>query len=122
MADVRLYDLTQGCSICTPPWPGEKALEVHFFKRVTGAYGGGLGAKGQPLNWSHTVGTHLVGEPAFRSKGVGMADVSLQDVCGRGVVAGISDAMSDYSLYTTEMIMDCATVKKGDILIVNTGY
>ena len=45
MADSRMYDLTQGCSIFTPPWPGEKALEVHFFKRVTGAYGGGQGAK-----------------------------------------------------------------------------
>jgi hypothetical protein len=47
MADSKLYDLTQGCSIFTPPWPGEKALEIHFFKRVTGAYGGGPGANGQ---------------------------------------------------------------------------
>ena len=46
MDDAKLYDLTQGCSIFTPPWPGEKALEIHFFKRVTGAYGGGQGAKG----------------------------------------------------------------------------
>ena len=34
MADSKLYDLTQGCSIFTPPWPGEKSLEIHFFKRV----------------------------------------------------------------------------------------
>ena len=59
MASARLYDLTQDCSIFTPPWPGEKALEVHFFKRVTGAYGGGQGANGMILNWSNTVGTHL---------------------------------------------------------------
>jgi len=50
LASSKLYDLNQGCSIFTPPWPGEKALEVHFFKRVTGAYGGGLGANGQLLN------------------------------------------------------------------------
>jgi len=24
MADSKMYDLTQGCSIFTPPWPGEK--------------------------------------------------------------------------------------------------
>lgn len=39
LARTRMYDLTQPLSIYTPPWPGDKALEVHFFKRVTGAYG-----------------------------------------------------------------------------------
>ncbi len=122
MADAKLYDLTQGCSIFTPPWPGEKSLEVHFFKRVTGAYGGGLGANGQILNWSNTVGTHLVGETAFHSGGRAIADISLKDLCGPGVVVDISDAVTDYGLYTPEMITQRATVKKGDILIINTGY
>jgi arylformamidase len=122
MDGAKLYDLTQGCSIFTPPWPGEKSLEVHFFKRVTGAYGGGPGANGQILNWSNTVGTHLVGETAFHSGGRAISDISLLDVCGPGVVVDISDAVSDYSLYTPEMIMQKATVKKGDILIINTGY
>jgi kynurenine formamidase len=122
MADSRLYDLTQACSIYTPPWPGEKALEVHFFKRVTGAYGGGQGANGQILNWSNTVGTHLVGERAFHSGARAIADVPLKDLCGPGVVVDISDLVSDYSLYTPEMIMSRANVKEGDILIINTGY
>jgi kynurenine formamidase len=122
MTDAKLYDLTQDCSIFTPPWPGEKSLEVHFFKRVTGAYGGGQGANGQILNWSNTVGTHLVGERAFHSAGRAIADVDLSDLCGPGVVVDISDAVSDYSLYTPEMITERATVKEGDILIINTGY
>ncbi|WP_343412946.1 hypothetical protein [Candidatus Amarolinea dominans] len=67
LSTAKMTDLTQGCSIFTPPWPGEKSLEIHFFKRVTGAYGGGQGANGQILNWSNTVGTHLVGERAFHS-------------------------------------------------------
>ena len=69
MASSKMYDLTQDCSIFTPPWPGEKSLEIHFFKRVTGAYGGGQGANGQILDWCNTVGTHLVGETAFHSGG-----------------------------------------------------
>ena len=69
MSEAKLYDLTQDCSIFTPPWPGEKSLEVHFFKRVTGAYGGGQGANGQILNWSNTVGTHLVGETRLPFRG-----------------------------------------------------
>jgi arylformamidase len=119
---AKLIDLTQGCSIFTPPWPGEKALEIHFFKRVTGAYGGGQGANGQLLNWSNTVGTHLVGERAFHSGGRAIADIALEDLCGPGVVVDISDAVSDYSLYTPRMITERTSVKKGDILIINTGY
>ncbi len=34
LSNAKLFDLTQGCSIFTPPWPIEKALEVHFFKRL----------------------------------------------------------------------------------------
>ncbi len=122
LANAKLFDLTQGCSIFTPPWPGEKSLEIHFFKRVTGAYGGGQGANGQILNWSNTVGTHLVGERAFHSGGRAIADIPLHALCGPGVVADISDLVSDYDLYTPEMIMRRADVRPGDILIINTGY
>ena len=122
MAQAKLYDLTQDTSIFTPPWPGEKSLEVHFFKRVTGAYGGGQGANGQILNWSNTVGTHLVGETAFHSGGRAISDIPLSDLCGQGVVVDISDLVSDYGFYTPAMIMSRARVKRGDILIVNTGY
>jgi kynurenine formamidase len=122
MNEAKLYDLTQACSIFTPPHPHEKSLEVHFFKRVTGAYGGGQGANGQILNWSNTVGTHLVGERAFHSGGRAIADIPLTDLSGPGVIADISDLVSDYSIYTPEMIQSKVEVKKGDILIVNTGY
>ena len=122
MSEAKLHDLTQGCSIFTPPWPGEKSLEVHFFKRVTGAYGGGQGANGQILNWSNTVGTHLVGERAFHSGGRAIADIPLEDLCGPGVIVDISDVVSDYSIITPEMITKKAEVKEGDILIINTGY
>lgn len=122
MANAKLYDLTQGLSIFTPPWPGDKALEVHFFKRVTGAFGGGPGANGQQINWSNTTGTHLVGETSFHSGGRSIADIPLKDLSGPGVIVDISDMVSDYSIYTPEMIMQKADVKKGDILIINTGY
>ena len=122
LSTAKMTDLTQGCSIFTPPWPGEKSLEIHFFKRVTGAYGGGQGANGQVLNWSNTVGTHLVGERAFHSGGRAIADISLRDLCGPGVVADISDLVSDYSFYPPEMIMTRADVRPGDILTTNAGY
>ena len=122
LSNAKMFDLTQGLSIFTPPWPGEKALQVHFFKRLTGAYGGGQGANGQLIEWSNNTGTHLVGERAFHSGARAIADIPLEALSGPGVIVDISDAVSDYSLYTPEMIMERAEVKKGDILIINTGY
>lgn len=38
------------------------------------------------------------------------------------MVADISGQVSDYSLYSPEMIMKVVDVKEGDILLINTGY
>ncbi len=120
--DAQWLDLTQGLSIFTPPWPGEMPLQVHFFKRLTGAWGGGQGANGQLIEWSNNTGTHLVGPRAFHSGARAISDIPLDALCGEGIVVDISDAVQDYGLYTPEMITERATVKEGDILIVNTGY
>ena len=118
----RWHDLTQPLSIFTPPWPGEMPLQVHFFKRLTGSYGGGQGANGQFIEWSNNTGCHLVGPRAFHSGSRAIADIPLTDVCGEAVIADVSDAVSDYGFYTPEMIEERVAVKEGDILIVNTGY
>jgi len=122
LSSAKMFDLTQGLSIFTPPWPGEKSLQVHFFKRLTGAYGGGQGANGQLIEWSNNTSTHIVGERAFHSGARAIADIPLEALSGPGVIVDISDAVSDYSLYTPEMILERAEVKKGDILVINTGY
>ncbi len=119
---AKWYDLNQPLSIFTPPWPGEMPLQVHFFKRVTGSFHGGQGANGQLIEWSNNTGTHLVGPTAFHSGMRNISDIPLDDITGEGVVADISDQVSDYSLYTPEMIEKKVKVKEGDILIINTGY
>ncbi|MCO5197126.1 MAG: cyclase family protein [Anaerolineae bacterium] len=116
------YDLTQALSIFTPPFPGEMPLQVHFFKRLTGAFGGGQGANGQLIEWSNNTGTHIVGPRAFHSGAEAISDIPLSRLAGPGVVVDISDTVSDYSLYTPEMITSRADVREGDILIINTGY
>ncbi len=122
LSSARWYDLTQPLSVFTPPSPGEMPLQVHFFKRLTGSWGGGQGANGQLIEWSNNTGTHLVGPRAFHSGARAIADIPLTGLCGEGVVADVSDAVSDYGFYTPEMITDRVAVKKGDILIVHTGY
>ncbi len=122
LSKAKWYDLNQPLSIFTPPWPGEMPLQVHFFKRVTGSYHGGQGANGQLIEWSNNTGTHLVGPTAFHSGMRNISDIPLEDLSGEAVVADISDEVSDYSLYTPEMIEKKVKVKEGDILFINTGY
>ena len=122
LQEAKWYELTQPLSIFTPPWPGEMPLQIQFFKRLTGSFIGGAGANGQLIEWSNNTGTHLVGPTAFHSGMRSINDIPLEDIHGEGVVADISDEVSDYSLYTPEMIEDKVEVKEGDILIINTGY
>ena len=119
---AKQYDLTQPLSIYTPPLPHDHSLQIHFFKRVTGAHGGGQGANGMILKWSNTVGTHLVGETSFHLGARAISDIKLTELAGEGVVADISAEVSDYSLYTPEMIESKVDLKEGDILIIYTGY
>jgi kynurenine formamidase len=121
MTKVKMYDLTQRLSIHTPPWPSYMPLQLQYFKRIAGAHMG-QGANGQIIKTSNHVGTHIDGEIHFVANGRTIGEVPLEEWCGEGVVVDISDEVSDYSLYSPEMLMKKADIRKGDILIINTGY
>ncbi len=118
---MKMYDLTQRLSLHTPPWPSYMPLGIQYFKRIAGAHQG-QGANGQIITTSNHVGTHIDGEIHFHSSGRSIGDTPLEFFCGDAAVADISEDVSDYSLYTPEMIEDKVEVKKDDILIINTGY
>lgn len=121
MDGVKVYDLTQRLSIHTPPWPSYMPLQIQYFKRLAGAHMG-MGANGQIIKTSNHVGTHIDGQIHFFASGKTIGEVPIHDWIGQGVVVDISDEVSDYSLYTPEMLMKKADIRKGDILIINTGY
>ncbi len=121
MEKMKIYDLTQDLSIHTPPWPSYMPLGIQYFKRIAGAHMG-QGANGQIITTSNHVGTHMDGEIHFYSAGRTIGEVPITEWCGPGVVVDISEEVSDYSLYTPEMIESRVEVKAGDILIINTGY
>lgn len=121
MGKVKLYDLTQPLSVHSPPWPSYVPLSIQYFKRIAGAHMG-QGANGQIITMSHHVGTHIDGEIHFYGPGRSIGNVPLQEWIGPGVVVDISDEVGDYDLYSPEMITSRVEIKKGDILIINTGY
>lgn len=121
MDNVNVYDLTQPLSVHTPPWPSYIPLSVQYFKRIAGAHMG-QGANGQTITMSHHVGTHMDGEIHFYSAGRTIGQVPINEWIGRGVVVDISDEVGDYDLYSPELLMKKADIRKGDIIIINTGY
>jgi arylformamidase len=121
MSDIQMYDLTQDLSIHTPPWPTYMPLGIQYFKRIAGAHMG-RGASGQIITTSNHVGTHMDGEIHFFPSGRPIGKVPMSEWVGPAAVVDISDAVGDYDLYTPKMITDRVEVKKGDILIINTGY
>jgi arylformamidase len=121
MGGVRLYDLTQKLSVHTPPWPSYIPLSVQYFKRIAGAHMG-QGANGQVITTSNHVGTHMDGEIHFHACGRSIGQVPMTEWVGPGVVVDIADEVGDYDLYSPEMLMRKADIRKGDVLIINTGY
>ncbi len=108
MKKVKIYDLTMPLSVHTPPWPTYMPLQVQYFKRLAGCFGGGAGANGMVIQTSNHVGTHMDGEIHFFGHGRTIGQVPLEEWVGEGVVVDISDLVSDYSLYTPEMLMSKA--------------
>jgi kynurenine formamidase len=122
MTKVKVYDLTMPLSVHTPPWPSYMPLQIQYFKRIAGCFGGGMGANGQVIKTSNHVSTHMDGEIHFHACGRPIGEVPIDEWIGPGAVADISDVVSDYSIYTPDMLMSKVDIQKGDILIINTGY
>lgn len=114
---VKMYDLTQPLSHLTPAWPTYEPLQIKFFKRLSPN-----GANGQLITTSNHVGTHLDGPLHFVTHGKDIASLSLDHLVAPGVVVDLSDISEDYGIYTSKDITDRVEVKKGDILIIHTGY
>jgi len=115
--NVKTYDLTQNISTQTPPWPTYEPLQTKFFKRLSPN-----GANGQLITTSNHVGTHLDGPLHFDTAGRDIASLPMDKLIGPAAIVDLSDMAEDYGIYTSQDIMDRVEVKKGDILIINTGY
>ncbi len=115
--NVQIYDLTQNLSVLTPPWPTYEPLSTKFFKRLSPN-----GANGQIITTSNHIGTHLDGPMHFDTAGRDIASLPLDKLVAPGVIVDLSDISEDFSIYTAKDITDRVEVKKGDILIINTGY
>ncbi len=110
-------ELSIPLGIATPAWPTYEPLQMKYFKRLAPN-----GANGQLITHSNHVGTHLDGEIHFHTPGKDIASLDLPFLMHEGVVVDLSDAASDYDLYTSKMVEERVEVREGDILIIHTGF
>jgi kynurenine formamidase len=114
---LKLFDLTQTFSIHTPGWVGYPSPKLSYFQRHATH-----GIVSQMLELPLHSGTHFDAEFHIISGGKDMRSVPLDVLCREGVIVDISDDMEDFAVIKPSMITDRIEVKKGDILIYNTGY
>jgi kynurenine formamidase len=121
MNSCEMIDMTVPFSVQTPQWLNYIPLSVTFTKRVGGQFFG-MGRNGSICNASIHLGTHMDGEKHFYPAGRTIGQVPLEEWVGPGVIADISQLVSDASVYTPKMIHDVVDIRKGDILVIKTGW
>ena len=108
-------------SVQTPQWANYEPLSVKYTKRV-GGLDFGLGRNNAHCRASFHLATHMDGEKHFWAGGRTIGEVPLDYWHGPGVIVDISEAVSDSSVYTPQMIEDRVDLQDGDILLIRTGY
>jgi len=113
----RLVDLSQPWNVLTPGWPTYSSPIVQWAKKLSTER-----VNAQRVETMLHVGTHIDAPMHFVTGGKDVASLPLERLYGEGVVVDISDAVNDYDIYAPETITSRADVRKGDILIIHTGY
>ncbi|QIA27379.1 cyclase family protein [Thermaerobacter sp. PB12/4term] len=117
LSHVELIDLSHPWGVDTPAFVGYDGPVVKWIKRPAFDRVGG-----QKIETTLHVGTHLDAPIHFITGGKDIASLPLDRLFGPGVVVDISDEVGDYDIYTPEHIIRKVEVRKGDILIIHTGY
>jgi kynurenine formamidase len=114
---TRLLDLSQEFSIRTQGYVNYPSPKIYYIKHLISH-----GVVAQMVETTMHTGTHLDGPLHFVSNGRDIASIPLDRLYGPGVVVDISDEVGAYEIYKPEHITKKVEVRKGDILIIHTGY
>ncbi|MCY4622503.1 MAG: cyclase family protein [bacterium] len=114
---MKLVDLSHPINIHTPGWVGYPGSKIYYTQTLQTNR-----VVSQRIESSLHVGTHLDGPMHMADGGGDMASLPLTKLIHEGVIVDVSEEVSDWSIITPEMITSKVEVKKGDILIIHTGY
>ena len=114
---MKIVDLTHPWSIHTPGWVGYPGGKLYYTQNLQTNQ-----IVSQRLEVSLHSGTHLDGPMHAADTMVGMADLPMGKLIHEGVVVDLSKTVSDWDVITPDHITEQVEVKKGDILILHTGF
>ncbi len=114
---LKLYDLSQPLNQEVPFWPYYPPFEVKYIKRKAEH-----GVNAQYIQTSNHMGTHLDAPRHFVTGGMTIDQIPLEWLYGPAVIVDLRDVMNDLEVYTPAVIEERVNVKKGDILLLHTGW
>ena len=114
---MKLVDLSHPWNMHTPGWVGYPGSKIYYTQTLQTNR-----IVSQRVETSLHVGTHLDG-PMHAADGAGdIASLPLTKLVHEGVIVDVSDVADDWSIITPKHITDRMEVKRGDILILHTGW
>ena len=114
---TRLVDLTNPLSMHTPPWMGYGSPKIYYTQRFSQG-----GVVSQWIEAPLHLGTHLDSEMHMIPNGNDIASMPLSRLYGEGVIVDISNEVGEFDIIKPEHITKNMEVKKGDILLIHTGF
>jgi kynurenine formamidase len=114
---LRPIDLSHPFSIHTPGWAGYPPVKHYYIQRFSANE-----IVAQYIETPLHVSTHLDGQMHAIPGGADIASFPLERCFGEGVIADISDLVSDWDIITPEMITSRVEVRPSDILLYYTGF
>jgi kynurenine formamidase len=114
---MRIVDLTHPWGIHTPGWVGYPGGKLYYTQNLQTNQ-----IVSQKIETSLHSGTHLDGPMHGTDGGLDMASLPLDKLVHAGAIVDVSDEVGDWGLIEPEHITSKVEVRKGDILIVHTGF
>lgn len=114
---MRIVDLTHNWGLHTPGWVGYPGGKLYYTQNLQTNH-----IVSQRIETSLHSGTHLDGPMHGTDSEVDMASLPLDKLIHAGAIVDVSDEVGDWDLIEPEHITSKVEVKKGDILIVHTGF
>lgn len=114
---LNMVDLTHPFGWDTPGWVGYPGPKVYFWQRWATQ-----GIVSQMIETTLHNGTHIDAAMHVAPGGADMESVPLEKLVGEGVIVDVSDEIGEWDVIRPEHITKKVEVKKGDILIIHTGW
>ena len=114
---MKIVDMTHKWGLHTPGWVGYPGSKIYYTQNLQTNQ-----IVSQRIETSLHSGTHLDGPMHGTDGGLDMASLPLTKLIHEGVVVDVSDVVSDWDIIKPEHITSKVEVKKGDILIIHTGF